>query len=149
MADNTRGIGGLYSSGYGPYQTPTNARFIRRPATNFMTGQTVQNPAIDIFDVTMNPDQFFGGSGTNTFNQTFQGSVSRPGLGSGNPNLGDPTFGDGSGNDGGAGGTPGGGNNGGGNNGGGNNGGGNNGGGNDGGVIVGRRRHWRRRRQLI
>ena len=112
MADNTRGIGGLYSSGYGPYQTPTNARFIRRPATNFMTGQTVQNPAIDIFDVTMNPDQFFGGSGTNTFNQTFQGSVSRPGLGSGNPNLGDPTFGDGSGNDGGAGG----GNNGGGNN---------------------------------
>lgn len=139
MADNTRGIGGLYSSGYGPYQTPTNARFIRRPATNFMTGQTVQNPAIDIFDVTMNPDQFFGGSGTGTFNQTFQGSVSRPGLGSGNPNLGDPTFGDGSGNDGGAGGgNNGGGNNTGGNNGGGNNGGGNNGGGdNGGGVIVG------------
>ena len=138
MADNTRGIGGLYSSGYGPYQTSTNARFIRRPATNFMTGQTVQNPAIDIFDVTMNPDQFFGGSGTGTFNQTFQGSVSRPGLGSGNPNLGDPTFGDGSGNDGGAGGgNNGGGNNTGGNNGGGNNGGGNNGGGNDGGVIVG------------
>ncbi len=134
MADNTRGIGGLYSSGYGPYQTPTNARFIRRPATNFMTGQTVQNPAIDIFDVTMNPDQFFGGSGTNTFNQTFQGSVSRPGLGSGNPNLGDPTFGDGSGNDGGAGGPiVGGGNNSGGNNGGGNNGGGNN----NGGVIKG------------
>lgn len=134
MADNTRGIGGLYSSGYGPYQTPTNARFIRRPATNFMTGQTVQNPAIDIFDVTMNPDQFFGGSGTGTFNQTFQGSVARPGLGSGNPNLGDPTFGGGSGSDGGAGG----GNNGGGNNTGGNNGGGNNGGGdNGGGVIVG------------
>lgn len=128
MADNTRGIGGLYSSGYGPYQTATDARFIRRPATNFMTGQRVQNPAIDIFDVTMNPDQFFGGSGTGTFNQTFQGSVSRPGLGSGNPNLGDPTFGGGSGSDGGAGGPIGGG---------GNNGGGNNGGGNNGGGVIG------------
>ena len=135
MADNTRGIGGLYSSGYGPYQTPTNARFIRRPAANFMTGQTVQNPPIDIFDVTMNPDQFFGGSGTGTFNQTFQGSVGRPGLGSGNPNLGDPTFGGGSGNDGGAGGTPGGGNNGG-NNVGGNNGGNNNSDGVIGGGVV-------------
>ncbi len=128
MADNTRGIGGLYSSGYGPYQTATDARFIRRPATNFMTGQRVQNPAIDIFDVTMNPDQFLGGSGTGTFNQTFQGSVSRPGLGSGNPNLGDPTFGGGSGSDGGAGGPIGGG---------GNNGGGNNGGGNNGGGVIG------------
>ena len=131
MADNTRGIGGLYSSGYGPYQTATDARFIRRPATNFMTGQRVQNPAIDIFDVTMNPDQFFGGSGTGTFNQTFQGSVARPGLGSGNPNLGDPTFGGGSGSDGGAGGPIGGGS---GSDGGGNNSGGNN---NGGGVITG------------
>ena len=129
MADNTRGIGGLYSSGYGPYQTATDARFIRRPATNFMTGQRVQNPAIDIFDVTMNPDQFFGGSGTGTFNQTFQGSVARPGLGSGNPNLGDPTFGGGSGSDGGAGGPIGGGS--------GNVGGGNNGGGNNGGGVIG------------
>ena len=131
MADNTRGIGGLYSSGYGPYQTATDARFIRRPATNFMTGQRVQNPAIDIFDVTMNPDQFFGGSGTGTFNQTFQGSVARPGLGSGNPNLGDPTFGGGSDSDGGAGGPIGGGS---GSDGGGNNSGDNN---NGGGVITG------------
>ena len=69
--------------------TRTDAQFVRRPAQNFMTGQNLQNPPLDIFDVTMNPDQFFGGSGTGTFNQQFEGSVRRPGLGSGNPNLGD------------------------------------------------------------
>ena len=95
MAENKTGIGGLYSSGYGPYMTRTDAQFVRRPAQNFMTGQNLQNPPLDIFDVTMNPDQFFGGSGTGTFNQQFEGSVRRPGLGSGNPNLGDPTFGGG------------------------------------------------------
>jgi hypothetical protein len=128
MAENKTGIGGLYSSGYGPYMTRTDAQFVRRPAQNFMTGQNLQNPPLDIFDVTMNPDQFFGGSGTGTFNQQFEGSVRRPGLGSGNPNLGDPTFGGGT--------VPGGG--GAGNTGGGGSGGsGGGGGGGDGGVIIG------------
>ena len=129
MAENKTGIGGLYSGGYGPYMTRTDAQFVRRPAQNFMTGQNLQNPPLDIFDVTMNPDQFFGGSGTGTFNQQFEGSVRRPGLGSGNPNLGDPTFGGGT--------VPGGG--GAGNTGGGGSGGsgGGGGGGGDGGVIIG------------
>ena len=39
MAENKTGIGGLYSSGYGPYMTRTDAQFVRRPAQNFMTGQ--------------------------------------------------------------------------------------------------------------
>ena len=130
MAENKTGIGGLYSSGYGPYMTRTDAQFVRRPAQNFMTGQNLQNPPLDIFDVTMNPDQFFGGSGTGTFNQQFEGSVRRPGLGSGNPNLGDPTFGGGTVPGGGGAGNTGGGGSGG-------SGGGSGGGGGDGGVIIG------------
>ena len=130
MAENKTGIGGLYSSGYGPYMTRTDAQFVRRPAQNFMTGQNLQNPPLDIFDVTMNPDQFFGGSGTGTFNQQFEGSVRRPGLGSGNPNLGDPTFGGGTVPGGGGAGTTGGGGSGG-------DGGDSGGGGGDGGVIIG------------
>jgi hypothetical protein len=131
MAENKTGIGGLYSSGYGPYMTRTDAQFVRRPAQNFMTGQNLQNPPLDIFDVTMNPDQFFGGSGTGTFNQQFEGSVRRPGLGSGNPNLGDPTFGGGTVPGGGGAGNTGGGGS------GGSGGGGGGGGGGDGGVIIG------------